>query len=314
MVAGQADGSIAISLKDATGTSDSLDLTIDQAITQNNDTTVDTFTSAITNITTTGVETLNVTSTGTLSTAVTAGNETDVAVNGLAITNNDLATLNVDGDQAFTFTSAAGMTELTTINLSENTAGGTVNVSAAATDGTAAAITITGSQGDDVITGSGNADTISGGAGNDTITGGAKADTLSGGEGNDKFVLAAATDSTLVNLDVITDFSANTFGVGADGAVTSKGATGVAADDLTGDLIDLTVSALTDLEVSVQSNASDAQTFIQNAANDATLSAVNVALDSSSSKLYIDIDNNGTVDSVMELTGVTTIDEAAFLI
>ena len=100
LITGQNDGALTISLKDATGTADVLNLTIDQAITQNNDGTVDTFTSAITGITTTGVETLNVTSTGTLSAAVTAGAKTDVAVNGLVITDNNLVTLNVLGDQA----------------------------------------------------------------------------------------------------------------------------------------------------------------------------------------------------------------------
>ncbi|MBE9395945.1 calcium-binding protein [Pontibacterium sp. N1Y112] len=313
MVAGQADGAVAISLKDSTGAADVLNLTIDQAITQNNDATVDTATSAITGITTTGVETVNVTSTGTLSTAVTAGAKTDAAVNGLVMVNNDLEVLNISGDQGLTFSSAAGMVDLKTVNASANTAGVTVNVSAAATDGSAEDITITGSAGDDTVVGSGNVDTISGGAGADTITGGAKADVLSGGAGNDIFVIAAATDSTLVNLDVISDFSANTAGQGTNGAADENGATATVADR-TGDIIDLSFATPAVLELSVQSNASDAQTFLQNASTDATLAAVNVALDSSSGNLYIDADNNGTVDTVIQLNGVTTITEAAFII
>lgn len=311
MQTGAADGVLTISLKDATGTADVLNLTINQAITQDNDGAVDTFTSAITGITTTGVETLNVTSTGTLDTDVTAGAKTDVAVNGLVITDNNLVTLNVLGDQAFTFSSAAGMTKLATINLSANTAGGTVSVAAAATDGTAAAISITGSGAADTITGSGNADTISAGAGNDTITGGAKADTLSGGAGNDKFVIAAASDSTLAAMDVISDFSANTYGQGTDGAVTSAGANATSTK-WTGDVIDLSFSTLTTIDVQVVTNAADALTFLNN--NSTNTTNIGVALDSSSSKLYIDINDDGTADSVIQLTGVTTIDEAAFLI
>jgi S-layer protein len=311
------DGALTVSLKDATGIN-SLDLTLNDAYAENNDGTATVEATNAFTVTTTGIETLNVTSTGTASAKFlgATGNKADGVQNTLTLTNNDLVTLSVDGDQAFSFTSAAGMTKLATINASGldtvTGTGATINVAAAAA--TAAAITITGSADNDTITGSGNADTISGGAGADRITGGAKADTLSGGDGNDTFVYTAATDSTLVNMDVITDFSANTYGAGANGAVTSKGATGVAATKLTGDIIDLTAAVPTDLEVSVQSNAADAQTFIQNAATDATLAAVNIALDSSSSKLYVDIDNNGTVDSVVQLTGVTTIDEAAFLI
>lgn len=307
-------GALTVTLKDATGASDVLNLTLDQAITQNNDTTVDTFTSAITSITTNGVETLNITSTGTLNTDVTAGNETDIAVNGLTIVDNALVTLNILGDQGFTFSSAAGMTKLATVDVSANTAGGTVNVSAAATDGTAAAITVTGSAGKDTIVGSGNIDTISGGAGNDTITGGGKGDILSGGAGNDTFVYTTATDSTLVAQDRITDFSANTFGNGTGGAA----GTGANTDTTlwTGDVLKFTAAVgggITKVDVSVQANSADAQTFIQNISN-ATIDTMAAALDSSTSRLFVDLDSNGTIDSVIELTGVTTITEAAFLI
>jgi len=310
MVAGQADGSLTVSLKDATGSADVLNLTIDQNITQNNDGTVDTFTSAVTGITLTGIETVNFNSTGNLSTAVTTGNSTDKAVNGLTMTNNDLVTLNVSGDQAFTFTSAAGMTKLATVNLGASTAGGTVNLNAATTIG----VTVTGSAAADTITGTTKVDTISGGAGSDVITGGTGADVLSGGAGNDRFVLAASTDSTLVAMDVISDFTANTVGQGTNGAATTAGAV-AAATSRNGDVIDLaTLATPTTIEFSVQSNAADAQTAIQNANADTALASVNAALDSSSGRLYIDIDNNGTIDSVITLTGVTTLTAAAFVV
>lgn len=309
MAAAAADGGLTVSLKDATGTADVLNLTVSQNITQNNDGTVDTFTSAVTGLTLTGIETVNLTSTGTLSTAVTTGNATDRAVNGLVLVNNDLVTLNILGNQGFTFTSAAGMTKLATVDLSANTAGGTVSVAAAPTIG----VTVVGSAGADTVTGSAKADTISGGAGADVITGGAGADVLSGGAGNDRFVLAAFADSTLIAMDVISDFSANTVGQGTNGAATTAGAVAAAASR-NGDVIDLTVATPTLVEFSVQANAADAQTYIQNAATDVGFAAVNVALDSSTGRLYIDIDNNGTIDSVIQLTGVTTLTAAAFVV
>lgn len=313
MQAAAADGSLTVSLKDATGTADVLNLTINQTITQNADAVVDTTTSAITGITTTGIETLNITSTGTPSIPVASGAKADVAVNGLVIADNNLVTLNVSGDQGFSFTSAGTMTKLATIDLSANTAGGTVNISASAAG--SAAITVTGSAKADTIVGSGNVDTINAGAGNDTITGGAKADVLSGGAGNDTFAYLFAADSTLVNLDTISDFSANTYGNGTSGAA----GTGAAVDTTkwTGDVLSFDVAApiaAVGAKVSVQSNSSDAQTYLQNLAADATANEFGAALDSSSGKLYVDLDANGTVDSVIALTGVTTITAAAFVL
>lgn len=307
MAAAAADGGLTVSLKDATGTADVVNVTVNQTITQNNDATVDTTTSAITSITLTGIETVNVTSTGTLSTAVTTGNATDIAVNGLAIVNNDLVTLNVSGDQKFTFTSTAGMTKLATVNLADSTAGGTVTL----TNGTIAA-TVTGSAKADTIVGTSKGDTINGGDGADTITGAAGADILSGGAGNDTFVYNLVAESTLVNLDVISDFSANTYGNGTSGAA-GTGATATASLR-NGDVLKFDVGAAVlavGVKVSVQSNASDAQTYLQNLAADATANEFGAVLDSSTGKLYVDFDANGTVDSVIQLTGVTTITAAA---
>jgi hypothetical protein len=269
-----------------------------------------------------GVETLNVSSTGTPSTAFlgATGTKADGVENTLALTDSALVTLNVSGDQAFSFTSTADMTKLATVNASAldtlHGTGATIDVSAAKTDGTAAAITITGSADMDTIIGSGNADTISAGAGNDIINGGAKADVLTGGVGNDIFVMNNAegvgTDSTLAAMDVITDFSANIYGNGTDGAA----GTGAAADATkwTGDVLKFDVlDTITKVDVSVQTSSADAQVFIQNVSN-STEDTVAAALDSTTGKLYIDLDSDGAIDSVIELTGVTTITEAAFVL
>ena len=308
------DGTLTVSLKDATGSSDAVNLTIDTAITQNNDGTVDT-TAATVTTTIAGVETINVNSTGTLSTAVTTGSKTDIAANTLALTDTLLTTLNVTGDQAFIFNTADAQTKLATIDASALTAGATISA-AATTTATNAALTITGSATEaNTLTGSSNADTIVGGANTDTIKGGAGADALTGGAGNDTFVYGAAAESTLINLDVITDFQANTKGKGADGAVTDAGAAGFADRD--GDVIDLSAfvaGPITNkIDVSVQANSSDAQTFLQNL-GDATTDTLGVALDSSTGRLFVDVNSDGTVDSIIQLTGVTTIDEAAFAI
>ena len=67
---------------------------------------------------------------------------------------------------------------------------------------------IVGNSGVDTLYGAAGADTIYGEAGVDTIYGGVGADTLSGGSEVDTFVFEVL-DSTLVSLDVITDFEFN---------------------------------------------------------------------------------------------------------
>ncbi|USX23743.1 hypothetical protein NHH82_07140 [Oxalobacteraceae bacterium OTU3REALA1] len=215
------------------------------------------------------------------------------------------------GDQAFSFTSAVGSTKLASIDATANTAGATINVSASAAD--SSLITIKGSlTAANTIVGSGNVDTITGGAKADTITGGAGADVLSGGAGNDTFVYLAATDSTLVKLDVITGFAANTFGNGTSGAAGT--AAGGDATKWTGDVIDLNAAtAMTKVVVGVYSSLSEAQVFLQNVGAE-TADTVGAALDSSTGRLFLDLNSDGTVDSVIQLTGVTTLTAAAFVV
>ncbi len=307
-------GGLTVTLKDATGTSDVLNLVVNSNYTENNDATA-TVQARTATVTAAGVETINVTSSGTGSATFTGatGNLADGSNNTLALTNTALTTLNISGAQQLTFNTADAQTKLATINAAANTAGVTISA-AATTTATNAKITITGSAtAANTLTGSSNADTIVGGSKADSFTGRAGADTITGGAGNDTFVLTAAGDSTLVAMDVITDFSANTVGQGANGAATTAGAV-AAATSRNGDVIDLTFATPTAIEFSVQTNASDAQTFIQNAATDGAVTAVNAALDSSSGRLYIDANNDGTIDSVIQLTGVTTLTAAAFVV
>ena len=318
------DGALVLSQATDTAT-DVLNLKLNNNYTENNDDT-STITALTHTVTASKVETLNVESTGKASTAFlgNTGTKADGVNNTLSLTNNDLVTLNVTGDQAFTFTSAAGMTKLATIDASALTAGATISAAAHAAD--SAALTIKGSAtAANILTGGATADTIIGGAKADEITGGAGADVLTGGAGNDTFVYGAASESTLAKMDTITDFSANTFGQGTNGAADEKGANADAAK-WTGDVIDVSAiirtakdtdgeTAITKLDVFVASNAADALTFIQNVGNAANNDGqTGFALDSSSGKLYLDFNSDGVVDSVIGLTGVTTITEAAFVI
>lgn len=77
---------------------------------------------------------------------------------------------------------------------------------ASANTNAAANVSITGGEGNDVLTGGISKDTIVGGKGNDQITGGAGVDTLTGGEGSDNFVFAAG-DAGITGGEKITDFS-----------------------------------------------------------------------------------------------------------
>jgi S-layer protein len=289
------------------------------------------------------VETLNITSDDADD---TGGNTPNTP----KITAAAATTVNVDGDMGVDFTGST-FGAITTLDASGVALGDVDYTGAAGLEGASTAVTtfaamfaatgvsitggvgddvlngnsatgttdnINGGDGDDVITGAAGDDVLAGGAGDDLLTGAAGADVLTGGEGNDIFDYDLSSDSTLINLDVIADFFANTVGNGTAGAADDTGATTTAADR-NGDVIDISgIGAFTKIDVSVQSNASDAQTFLQNlavasAADGANL-FVGAALDASSGRLYLDFDEDGTVDSVIELTGVTTIDEAAFII
>lgn len=181
------------------------------------------------------------------------------------------------------------------------------------TDGTKGSATVSTGEGNDQVTGTAGNDTIDLGAGNDVVNSTAGADTITLGAGNDSYVLTDASHSVLAKGDIITDFSANT----KANATASKGAVSATAADWTGDTINVSAlitaagAATTGISVFVASSAADAQTFIQNTANAGTLTGF--ALDSSTGKLYMDFGSDGTIDSVITLTGATSITEAAFV-
>lgn len=308
-------GALTVTLKDATGSSDALNLTLNANYAEGNNVGPATIAAITETVSAANVEVLNVTSTGTASTPFlgAVGTVADGVNNTLALTADALTTLNVTGDQAFTFSTADTQTKLATIDASANTGGAVISAAATIT-ATNAALTIKGSAtASNSLTGSANADTIVGGAKADVITGGKGGDTLTGKGGNDKFMFAAGDSSIGTGkFDTITDFVANTKGAGVNGAVTAVGATGVAAADLTGDVLSF-AKLTTDgkIIIDVLNSAADATTFLANNTGSGSFVA---ALDKSSSNLYVDNTNDGVADFYIHLTGVTTIDAAAIVL
>jgi hypothetical protein len=65
---------------------------------------------------------------------------------------------------------------------------------------------LSGLAGNDTLDGASGDDVLDGGVGNDVLIGGAGRDKLTGGAGADTFKFASSTDSTLWNMDTMTDF------------------------------------------------------------------------------------------------------------
>lgn len=320
---GDNNGTTTVIMKDATGSADSLNLKLNGSANL-----------AAGAVIVAGVETINIEATDSSADTVTVANPT--ADSDLQLNAADAETITVSGNHGVNFT-GSNVANVTTLDASGveanvNTTGltaaqvvaangvaGAVTFTAAVTDEdvtittgngndminassvgttgtTAAAATITTGAGADVVVGGADADVINTGSENDTVISSTGADNITLGEGNDTYVLANAGDSTIAVRDMITDFSANT-------------ATGT--DPVNGDLIDLQAFGAGALDVAVFANAADASTFLGN--NDAD-GEMNIAFDSATGYLYIDTDDDGIANSVIELTGVTTIDEAAFLI
>lgn len=337
---GDNNGSTTVTMKDATGTADSLNLKLNGAAN---------LAAGVVNVA--GVETIAIVATDSSADDVTVTNPT--AVSTLALNAAAATTITLSGNHGVDFTGST-VTKVTSLDASGVVANvNTTGLTAAqivAANGTAGAVTFTTAvtdkdvtiktgNGDDVIvatsvgtaagvtagatitTGAG-ADYVVGGADNDIIDTGSEndwvdsttgADSITLGAGNDTYWLSVNTDSVLAKYDTITDFSANTYGHGTNGAANAAGANQVDATKVTGDVIDLrgVIGAVAGIEVLVVTNAADAQTFIQNTA-DAAAGNTGIALDSTSNLLYIDLDSNGSIDSVIKLTGVTTITTAAF--
>ncbi len=257
-------------------------------------------------VTVADVETINITTSNSATTSPTVAS----TVNLIAAA---ATTVTVTGNHGVDF-SGSTLSKVNLLDASGVTgsgAGGRVNYVSANADATKS-VTIKAGTGDDFVVGGAGNDAISLGAGKDETWSTSGADTFTLGAGSDKYVLKNAAHSVLGKMDVITDFNANTYGQGASGASTSAGAT-LDPTKLTGDVIDLSdLISATGVSVFVAGNAADATVFVANTGENTSLAGI--GLDASTGKLYVDLDSNGTIDSVIQLTGVTAITEAAFVI
>ena len=126
-----------------------------------------------------------------------ANNAVTANVEAISVTGN--AKLTIAGDNA-----AYGNLEL--IDAEDNSGGVTFNGGGLTGEeldllGGSGADDFTGGSQDDTLMGNAGNDELTGGDGNDTLRGGAGMDTLDGGDGDDNYVIADASESTLVFTD-----------------------------------------------------------------------------------------------------------------
>lgn len=148
----------------------------------------DSTTRAFNSITVANVETVNIKTVDTGTGAATVATTDTVT-----LVANSAKTINVSGNNGLTITQDAGNTAVTTFDASgvvadkaEDTAALLAVTFTSLNSTTTADVSVTGGEGNDVLTGNAAKDTISGGKGDDIITGGAGADNLSGGAGADR--------------------------------------------------------------------------------------------------------------------------------
>jgi Ca2+-binding RTX toxin-like protein len=244
----------------------------------------------------------------------------DVAATDTAI---DFSGLTIAGD------AKAATIDATVIDANLNTAATSIvgtSVKDTITGSSAAANTIDGGAGNDIIVGGDVVDTITGGAGNDSITGGLKGDILTGGAGSDTFVFTtlnstANTTTVLTNMDKISDFNIAQFD-----KLDLVNANTVIADDVT---VAVDVSAADADGLAADINATVANGIVTLAGDDiASIDTVaewidvvetaGVLLDTAAQTgiIAFELDGNtyvyeattSTMDNIIELTGVAGID------
>ena len=197
-------------------------------------------------------------------------------------------------DKALTVLSGSGNDVIDLRSVTSASVGATVNTGA----------------GDDSVWGTAGNDIVQLGAGRDLVFSSSGMDTVTLGAGNDVYTLLSASHSTAAAFDTITDFQANTVG----GATVASGATTTVAS-LNGDTIALKLAgSITGVSVKVVADAAAAAAWLNSVGGGSVHNTAGIALDSTTGNVYVDLDANGTLDSVITLTGVSTLTEAAFVI
>lgn len=277
---------LALTLKDATGAADVVNITLDNGKTDstivNNGVTVSKLTAA-------NVETINIHSNGLVTGAGATANT--ITANDVA-SNLTLSKVVVDGSQAFSFATGNNAIVLT-VDASTATGNGTINA-----------------------TGATKLVNINGGLGNDTITAGGAGGLVAGGKGGDAVALGAGTDTLVYKAasDSVQDFTgvAGVAGKGTMDAVTAF-TSGTDKIDLTSlNFTTATTKVFVDktfADTTALQTAEAAATFFQDATN-ITRGAV-VAHVGADSYLVVDADHNGTFsaagDLVVKLTATAAL-------
>jgi Ca2+-binding RTX toxin-like protein len=166
--------------------------------------------------------------------------------------------------------------------------GSFVGIERALLTGTAGGDSLTGLSGADTLSGLDGNDTLAGGGGDDVLIGGTGRDSLTGGAGADRFTFTAATDSTPVSRDVITDFAA---GDRIDLSVID-GNTGLAG------LQDFTFLGQVGTAAAASAGAGEV-TYHQFGGN---------------TYVNIGVNGDGTRDMMIELTGLHTLQASNFIL
>jgi S-layer protein len=202
-----AAGTVAVALKDATGTADNLNV-----IARVGTADLDHGT-----LTANSIESIKLSTLDTAPVSPVTGLAT-INTTTLKVAADALTTLTIDGNANETLVLDTTTTKLATINASALTGKLTLDLSAQ----NGVAVSVTGGSGNDVLKASvgatSHADVLVGGAGNDSLYAGSNGATLTGGAGNDLFVMSA-TSKEANTYSIITDFQAgDLLQVGATGA------------------------------------------------------------------------------------------------
>jgi S-layer protein len=281
---------LTVSLANGTGTNDSFGLTLKSAGAIGADDEI---------ITANGVETLNITSTDTDSTA---------HVNKVEFVSDKVTTVSVSGNTGLEYLDASATItsfDASGVTLGKVTDTGVTFDSTNATTG--AAVSIKGSNGVDVLTGSATAnDTIEGGAGADTLVYDGGSDKFFGGAGNDTFDLNA--DGTKASHLIIEDLAV---GDKVDFNAITDGTAGI-SDAAFGAKITLGAAATFDQ-------------YLNEAAKDTTDAGGDGTIDVSLAQwfqfegnTYIVVDNSVEAtfqdgsDAIVQVTGLTDLSTSTF--
>jgi len=227
-----------------------------------------------------------------------------VVYTGATLTGTGGITLALTGANFATVTAGSTNVGADRIRNVENVTGTTGDDSIS---GDSIANSIAGGNGNDILQGGGGNDTITGDAGNDTITGGAGADSLTGGAGSDTFVFTTASNSNSANAaaqDTITDLTLN----GSSGDLLDFTLTG-ALTVLTGTSTAANFAAFDSIsEINAIVNSANGSASVKFTGGSSATALLLTLGGTSSKALVVDINGDGAftaVDVAINVTGVT---------